>query len=503
MNDNFESKYSDNSGFEGEKRVTFEPQSDFETIPQNTEEVSVDDGKYFEVNAQSAQYAHSAYSNTPAFNPDNGSSSVQDNSSRRAFSCEWNGTDVSGVVMKRPYAEPPKKRKEKKSKEGKNPVALLLVLTILLSVFFGAGSAFAMYKILEKSDGNNGKAATDVSPSGSSPAQTLGKNELTTAEITEYCADSVVEIFTESVETGIFSQQYIESGAGSGVIIESDGYIVTNHHVIEDASKVSVTLRSGSSYEAQIIGSDRRMDLAIIKIEPDEKLTVASFGDSDTLVVGERIVAIGNPLGQLGGTVTEGILSALDREMIIDGQKMNLLQTDTAINPGNSGGGLFNSKGQLIGIVSAKSTGSEIEGLGFAIPINDVLDVVSDLKDYGYVKGRVDLGMELIDIDSIELMFIYGTYDYGCSVYRVYEGTNAYRAGFRAYDIIEAVNGESVQSTDDIELIINELGIGDEVTFTVRRGRTQIQIEMELEEYAPKNNSQDNEDELVINPGMF
>ena len=478
-----------------EKKVTIEPQAEFENISETLDtENSV---------AEEFSFVDDAAPITPSVNTPLPSQPVQEN---RSFSYEWNSPNPDTMQKQHSFpanTDAPKK-KTKKSEGAKTPVALLLVLTILLSSFFGAGSAFVMYKLLDKSYGGNGKNSEDTQYNSSSPAETLGKDELTTAEITEHCASTVVEIFTESVDTGIFSQQYIKSGAGSGVIIESDGYIVTNHHVIDGANKVSVTLRTGEIYEAQIIRTDQRMELAILKIEPDKALSVAAFGDSDALVIGERTVAIGNPLGQLGGTVTEGILSALDREMVIDGQKMNLLQTDTAINPGNSGGGLFNAKGQLIGIVSAKSTGSEIEGLGFAIPINDVLDVVSDLKEYGYVKGRVDLGMELIDIDSIELMFIYGTYDYGCLVYRVYEDTNAYKAGFRAYDIILAVNSEEVNSSDDVELIINDLKIGDKVTFTVQRGRTQAEITMELEEYAQKNfQNSDDEGTVVLNPELF
>ncbi len=512
MNDNFENNITPEKSDNENKSVTFEPMSDFETIENSKE--NLPEKNYFEVSEETPLVKETLLNpesdakekvSFPESSPSVGENfaekapSAVHSSEQRAFSYEWNGS----VTPNTPSVQyqPPVRHKEthdKKSTGAKTPVALLLAITILVSMIFGAGSAFVTYNLLESRNSGNDSEDNNASK-GQSYTDKLGKDVLSTIEITEYCAPSVVEIFTESVQTGIFSQQYIESGAGSGVIIEKDGYVVTNHHVIDGAARVSVTLRTGESYQAQVVGSDRRMDLAVLKFEPDTELTVAVFGDSDELVVGEKTVAIGNPLGQLGGTVTEGIVSALDREMVVDGQKMNLLQTDTAINPGNSGGGLFNERGELVGIVSAKSTGSEIEGLGFAIPINDVLDVISDIKEHGYVKGRIDLGMELIDINSLELMFIYGTYDFGCSIYSVYEGSNAERAGFREYDIITAVNGESVESAEDVEYIINEMKVGDEVTFTVMRGRGEIDLTMELEEYVPKNfNNQEDDNALVI-----
>ncbi|MBR3972109.1 MAG: trypsin-like peptidase domain-containing protein [Ruminococcus sp.] len=296
--------------------------------------------------------------------------------------------------------------------------------------------------------------------------------------------DSVVEIITEYVQTGVFSQQYIKSGAGSGVIIDTEGYIVTNHHVIENAEKISVTLRNGENYSAELIGSDAKMDLALLKIKAN-KLTAAVFGNSDELKVGQRTVAIGNPLGQLGGTVTEGIISALDRDVTVDGQTMNLLQTDTAINPGNSGGGLFDGKGNLIGIVVAKSSGTEVEGLGFAIPINDAVDVISDLIDYGYVRGRIAVGMEFIDVDSEPVAWMYGLSDLGCYVYRVDSDSNAEEAGFKSGDLILSVDGVEVDTSDEVEAQLDKKTVGDAVEFKVKRGRKTGTLTLILEEYVP------------------
>jgi serine protease Do len=215
---------------------------------------------------------------------------------------------------------------------------------------------------------------------------------LTIPEIAALNSNSVVEIYTESIVSNRRMGQFITEGAGSGVVIadsESGGYIATNNHVIEGASKITVRLSDGTEHEAELIGSDSRTDLAVIKIN-ESRLQPAVWGNSDTLVIGELAIAIGNPLGKLGGSVTEGIISAPSRDIEIDRQMMTLLQTTAAVNPGNSGGGLFNSRGELIGIVNAKYSGTDIEGIGFAIPANLAMSIVDDLIQHGTVTGRED-----------------------------------------------------------------------------------------------------------------
>lgn len=199
-------------------------------------------------------------------------------------------------------------------------------------------------------------------------------------------ADSVVEITTELITPGGLLSSYISEGAGSGVIITGYGLIVTNYHVIANATDIVVRLTDGSEYRATLVGSDRNSDLAVLKIDPaGKRLTVAPLGCSDDLVVGEDVIAIGNPLGSLGGTLTTGIISATERNITVDGVEMALLQTNAAINPGNSGGGLFNMAGELVGIVNAKMAGEDVEGLGFAIPIDYAHGIIEDLINYGYV----------------------------------------------------------------------------------------------------------------------
>lgn len=298
-------------------------------------------------------------------------------------------------------------------------------------------------------------------------------------------ADTVVEIVTETVKTGSFMGQYITEGAGSGVILTVDGYIVTNNHVIDGASKITVTLRGGDQYDAKLIGTDVNTDLAVIKIDASG-LSAATFGNSDSLVVGEPAVAIGNPLGQLGGTVTDGIISALDREIEIDGQVMTLLQTNATINPGNSGGGLFNSRAELVGIVNAKSSGSDVEGLGFAIPVNTVQSIVKDIIEYGYVRGRVSTGMSYIDVNNSASAWMYQVRYTGVYINGVTAGSNAEKAGLKAGDLVISVDGTKVSTSNDIKTIVQKKSIGDEVTYVVYRNNAQVTVSFALSEYSPK-----------------
>ena len=414
------------------------------------------------------------------------------NLSGEAF--EWYGKDllIKPAPDTIPVSESKPKKKNTKNR-GKMSVAAILVLCVLLSSVAGAGSAFLVNYLMNSGNFNSGLTINKIS-SNNSADDYNPYTELTTVDIVDKYADSVVEIITESVQTGVFAQQYIQSGAGSGVIIDSKGYIVTNHHVIDGARKISVTLRNGETYNAQLVGSDSKMDLALLKIEANG-LTAAVFGDSDSLKVGQRTIAIGNPLGQLGGTVTEGIISALDRDVVVDGQTMNLLQTDTAINPGNSGGGMFDGNGNLIGIVVAKSSGSEVEGLGFAVPINDTIDVLSDLMEYGYVRGRIAIGMEFIDVTSDQVAWMYGLSHTGCYVYSVDNNSNASKAGFKSGDLILKVNGEKVSTSEDVEKILEEKNVGDEVVFNLQRGSSEGTVTLVLEEYVPESvRQEDSED---------
>ncbi len=311
------------------------------------------------------------------------------------------------------------------------------------------------------------------------------KDTLTIPEVAELVKNSVVEITTEQIVTGSFMQQYVSEGAGSGVLITADGYIVTNHHVIDGATNINVRLADGKEHKAKLIGSDAKTDLAVIKIDAKE-LKPAAVGASSELLVGEEVVAVGNPLGKLGGTVTQGIISALDREITIDNTTMRLLQTDTAINPGNSGGGMFNTSGQLVGIINAKSAGEEIEGLGFAIPIDTAKAVVEDLIGHGYVTGRVDPGFVFVEINDTMTAMMYRVNELGLYISSVGEGSDAEKAGFKSGDYVLKIEGKEISTEAEANAAIDGKKVGETLTVVVKRNGQEKSITLTLSEYAPK-----------------
>lgn len=302
------------------------------------------------------------------------------------------------------------------------------------------------------------------------------------AYVTSKVANTVVEVSTETVSTNSYFGQYITNGAGSGVVISSGDqgtYIITCAHVINGATKITVTMRDGTSYEASMIKGDSQTDIGIIKIDVSG-LEVATVADFSKTVVGEGVVAIGNPLGQLGGSVTTGVVSALDRDIIIDGTTYNLLQTNAEINPGNSGGGLFNMAGELIGVVNAKSSNEEVEGLGFAIPIDEAMKIASQLIESGYVKGRVQLGFKLIEINSsnanqiISQYLMYSRYftDYGIYI------MGSESSDFKLGDRIVALDKIKPTSISNLKSMLVDYNVGDTVTVTVSRLNSKGQDEI-------------------------
>ncbi len=394
--------------------------------------------------------------------------------------------------------EPPKKQGGKTTRT----LAAVMVCSILLSGAAGFGGGILASHFSEPAADSSpvsslSSSSSTMAPSSTGSAVTANVSSvpgtMTTAQIAAATANSVVEITTESVVTGggFWVQQYVASGAGSGVILSEDGYIVTNNHVIEGASSVTVRLHNGESYEASIIGGDSEKDVALIKIEASG-LSPVVVGNSDNLVVGEETVAVGNPLGQLGGTVTNGIVSALDRELTIEGETMNLLQTNAAINPGNSGGGLFNAKGELVGLVVAKSSGSNLEGLGFAIPVNDVMEVVEQLKEFGYVTGKPYLGISLVDIDTVQKAMRYGVSNAGVYVASV----EREESGLQPGDRITHVNGLGIESSDDLKQAIKGYSAGDTVALTVIRNGHETNVDAVLGENIPQSVQQREQNDL-------
>lgn len=359
-------------------------------------------------------------------------------------------------------------------KKGSKKTMLVLCGCFILAGIGGFGGTMAALSL----NGGTGRTVLYQSVTNTENGSDKGSvdaNAMSVKQVADATANSVVEIQTESVSTNPFFPQAVTSGAGSGVILSKDGYIVTNNHVIEGASKVTVKTKDGKSYNADFVGTDKTTDLAVIKIKA-ENLTPAVLGKSADLEVGDVAIAIGNPLGELGGTVTSGIISALDREINVDNQSMHLLQTSAAINPGNSGGGLFNDYGELVGIVNAKSGGENIEGLGFAIPIDHAKTVIENLIENGYVKGRPSLGVVLQAASTIN------SDKENVYIAEVEKGKAADKAGLKTGDQILKADGKNVTSISDVKEAIDSHKAGDNMSFTILRENETKEIKVKLGE---------------------
>lgn len=388
-------------------------------------------------------------------------------------------------------------RQQKKSK--KNSKGWFVGFGTLVVAFSFAASMLgsAAGNSISSSNSTQGSGVASSQEQGSGSATDTAKNDagiintatgsssvMTVEQVATAASPSVVEITTESITTGNRMQQYVSTGAGSGVILSADGYIVTNDHVVSGASKLTVTTKDGTQYPATLVGTDKKTDIAVIKISATG-LTAATVGTSASVKVGQDAIAIGNPLGQLGGTVTNGIISALDREITIDGTVMTLLQTNAAINPGNSGGGLFNNKGQLIGVVNAKSSGTDIEGIGFAIPIDTAMEIAKDLIDHGYVQDRVELGLTLLDVEDPMTAMMYSVNELGVYIYEIDTTSNAAVAGLQVGDRIVAVNGTEVANSTQMSAIVDKLKVGNSIKISVMRNGRAGDISFVLQSHAP------------------
>ena len=367
----------------------------------------------------------------------------------------------------------PKEKKEP-SFVTRKAFVITLIACMVLSAAVGAGAyALAMSHF--------GGAVIDktISTTNYNLAKATG-SELSVQEIIAKNENSVVAISTESVATDSWLRQYVTKGAGSGVIYSEDGYIITNNHVIDGANSINVTLYDGTQCDASLVATDEQTDIAVIKID-QKGLTPVTIGTMDNLSVGDLAVAIGNPLGTLSGTATEGIISALEREITLEGKSMTLIQTSASINPGNSGGGLFDQYGNLIGIVVAKSSGSDVEGLGFAIPCDKVAKVAKSLVENGYVEGRPAAGINIVDLTSPQLAMQNGVSITGVYIQSV-TGENAKKAGLKAGDLIYYI--DDVKVTDSAVLLkeIQSHEIGDVVEFTIVRDNDMKKIKVKLED---------------------
>ena len=377
-------------------------------------------------------------------------------------------------------------------------VALTLAAVLLLNMFSAmAGAKIAIFRhsSSDKSDGTSEKQAEAATHTPVNIIEvprdlsneyavtgSAGDSSLTVKEVWQLVHESVVEIRTETVKQGSILSQYVSSGAGSGVIIgtaegTNDYYLVTNNHVIDGASTITVILTDGTEFNAKLVGTDELTDVAVIKITSQKALSTVKFGQSNMLAVGEDVVAIGNPLGKLGGTTTNGIISAVERDIVVNGNAMKLLQTNAAVNPGNSGGGLFNMAGELIGIVNAKYSDDNVEGLAFAIPSDTVKSVSTQLLENGYVKGRPTLGITVTEYSKSHWGLAVGPY-----VIVVDPRDNS---DFKINDQIVRIDGNEISTMNSVNYIINQKSVGDTVTVTVYRNTKLIEIKVKLKEYVP------------------
>ena len=373
-------------------------------------------------------------------------------------------------------------------------VALLLCLCILLSGasgFIGVliGQRLAPAGGTAGAGGGGATVMWETGPSTPVPGGTTDSDALIAAAAS--ARKSVVEITTETIVSGSYFGQSVQSGAGSGVIITNDGYIITNHHVIDGASTISVRLENGEEYAATLRGSDEETDIAIIKINVTSPLTPAQWGRSEDLQVGQRVFAIGNPLGTLGGSVSDGIISALERDISVQGIHMTLLQTDAAVNPGNSGGGLFNLAGQLIGIVNAQYSDESLEGLGFAIPQKVATVIAEDLIQQGYVSGRPQVGFTLANITSSNINQALNAYPELTSyvnalrTYGVYvlntNGVIFVEGSLQFGDLLLSIDGKTISSFANVQSALRTHEVGDQVVIKVRRANVADPIEVTVQ----------------------
>lgn len=358
----------------------------------------------------------------------------------------------------------------------------LISTTAVLGIYSLNHKSSAVTTIYQGGGSQSAASATKVSTDIS--AQT--GEELSTEEIAQMVGPAVVGISCKVNYQSFFgTQQGVSSG--SGIIISDQGHIVTNYHVIDEAQDITVKFNNGDEYTAELIGGDEQTDLAVLKIEPIDNMRVAVLGDSDKVEVGERAIAIGNPLGdELFGTVTQGIISGKNRTVKVDDREMTLLQTDAAINPGNSGGALINKYGEVIGINSVKiassSSGSSSEGLGFAIPINEVKPIVTDIINYGYVKGRPLIGVTVQPISSEIAYYNNLPVDHGLYVMGVTAGGAAAEAGIQRGDIILSIDGTEVKTSTELNQIRDQHVAGDVVTLGIDRNGQSMSIEVTLGE---------------------
>ncbi|MGG1631044.1 S1C family serine protease [Rossellomorea sp. NRS-1567] len=400
-------------------------------------------------------------------------------------------SDNTEAVKKEEMQRSPKPKKPFKGRGFLNTVGAgiigsVLTLTVLPQTDYYQNLA---QPGIEQSAGDNGQVESS-GDSGINPT-TVSTGSGDVANIVEDASESIVGIVNYQQQNGMGTSQAAQAGTGSGVLFKKDGdsaYIITNNHVIEGASKIEVSLHDGEKTNAELVGADPLTDLAVLKIDEKYADNLLEVGDSSALRAGEQVIAIGNPLGlDLSRTVTQGIVSAVDRTIPVQTSKgeseLNVIQTDAAINPGNSGGALLNSKGELIGINSAKISNSGVEGLGFAIPSKDFQPIVKEIIETGKVeRPYIGIGMtNLTDVPHQYLKDLPSEVEAGVIVANIDKTSAAAEAGIKEGDVITELNGQSVADVADLRRqLYADLKVGDQIDLTIFRGGEETTISLTL-----------------------
>ena len=396
----------------------------------------------------------------------------------------------------------PEERPRKKQSFFKSTAAKVIAI-VLACAIIGTGCGFGGAALYRSSTRQTVTLQqSDRAPVTVSVKQVDGQTKMEPAEVYASTVNSVVSINTTATAgTNIFGQTVETASAGSGFIISSDGYIVTNYHVVKGATSVKVTLYSGDTYDATVIGGDSDYDVAVIKINASG-LPAVTLGNSADVNVGDTVLAIGNPLGELTFSMSQGIVSCCDRAINVDGTPFNMIQVDASINPGNSGGPLVNLYGEVVGIVSAKYSSysnTTVEGLGFAIPISDVQAIITDIIENGQVTGKAYLAIKAgtmteqmaaqYDIDITEGVFVYSTESGGAGE----------KAGLQLGDVITKLNDTAITSMTDLTMAKKSYKAGDTVTLTVYRGGEYITLELTFDQQ-PQTTGEDTQQDIQQPP---
>ena len=401
------------------------------------------------------------------------------------------------------HSKEPREKKEKGSGSGWVRTLCLCLVCALLGGLFGSalvsGRINSRMAALEESVSESSKAMEEMSQKAESagaenavtgPVAPVLSDALPAAQIYAQACEQVVGITTKVTTQNFFGMTTSSAVSGSGFIISQDGNIITNYHVIEYADKqkqpITVMLHDGTKYEATIVGTEESNDIAVLKIEATG-LNAASIGDSDAISVGETVYAVGNPLGELEFSMSTGHVSALDRVITTqESESVNMFQVDAAVNPGNSGGPVYNTRGEVIGVVTAKYSDTGVEGIGFAIPINDAVSIANDLVTKGYVTGKAYMGIEL-DERYTAMYSQYYNMPLGAYVHAVTPGSSAEAAGIQANDIIVKLGDQEITDYNGLKSAIRRFSAGDTTDVVVYRAGEELTLSITFDEAKPQN----------------